>query len=354
MEALERDELPLSESELERSVYCDEKYGPSYAGLGLIHAERSAAAADAEQAKAEKLKALGLLREAERLSRTDDDAFNTALTTIRLTTILGGKHWVSDVEGEYERARLIRPDERMLVYYEGREALDYYMGLSYVKAHEFEKGRDLFARVLNAKKEGRWLGPADRAWKKADRTSRALAGITVGNAGKRIVLQDFVTREDLSALLVDELGLGTPLCRPVGAPFDTVPADVAGSPFRGDILTVMKCGVRGLELKYHGTSRAYLFEPRDRVSRGEMAFVLEDLLSRAQGDEAMPIRYLGQEKSPFRDIGPTSRFYNAVVSVTSHGIMEADTSGDFEPDKPVDGATAILALRTVQQKIHAR
>ncbi len=80
-----------------------------------------------------------------------------------------------------------------------------------------------------------------------------------------------------------------------------------------------------------------------------MAFMLEDLLLKMTGDESLARRYLGQEKSPFSDIAPTSPFYNAVMTVTSRGLMEGDPSGRFRADAPLDGADAILAIRMLRQ-----
>jgi len=41
--------------------------------------------------------------------------------------------------------------------------------------------------------------------KKTDKIVRAIAGITIGNVGKKIAIQDSITRADLAALLVNEL-----------------------------------------------------------------------------------------------------------------------------------------------------
>jgi hypothetical protein len=48
----------------------------------------------------------------------------------------------------------------------------------------------------------------------------------------------------------------------------------------------------------------------------------------------------------------TSPYYNAVLNMTSRGIMEGDLSGEFRVNEPVDGAEAILAIRMLQQKIN--
>jgi len=130
------------------------------------------------------------------------------------------------------------------------------------------------------------------------------------------------------------------------------PADILQYQFREEIGVAMKWKVRGLEPKYDQTTRAYLFKPEEMVRRGEMAFILEDVLIKLTGDEKLATAYFGQDRSPFPDVKPTSPYYNAVLNMTSRGIMEGDLSGEFRVNEPVDGAEAILAIRMLQQKIN--
>jgi len=130
------------------------------------------------------------------------------------------------------------------------------------------------------------------------------------------------------------------------------PADVLTHPFRDEVLTILKWKVRGMEPKFDQTTKAYLFKPDDKVQRGEMAFILEDVLIKLTGNEKLATAYFGQDRSPFPDVKSTSPYYNAVLNMTSRGIMEGDLSGEFRVNQPVDGAEAILAIRMLQQKIN--
>lgn len=114
----------------------------------------------------------------------------------------------------------------------------------------------------------------------------------------------------------------------------------------------MKWNVRGMEPKYDETTRAYLFKPADPVTRGEMAFILEDVLMKLTGDDKIASAYFGQERSPFPDVKATSAFYNAVMNMTTRNIMESELSGEFRVNAPVDGAEALLAIRILRQKIN--
>jgi hypothetical protein len=123
-------------------------------------------------------------------------------------------------------------------------------------------------------------------------------------------------------------------------------------PFKEEVLTLMKWNVRGMEPKYDETSRAYLFKPGDPVTRGEMAFILEDVLIKLTADEKIATAYFGQSNSPFPDVKATSAFYNAVMNMTTRSIMESELSGEFRVNSPVDGAEALLAIRVLKQRIN--
>ena len=83
-----------------------------------------------------------------------------------------------------------------------------------------------------------------------------------------------------------------------------------------------------------------------------MAFILEDILIKVTRDEKIASAYLGHDKSPFSDITPTSRYYNAVMNATTRGLMEGETGGAFRVDDPVTGADAVLAVRALKQKMY--
>ena len=129
-----------------------------------------------------------------------------------------------------------------------------------------------------------------------------------------------------------------------------IPADLVNHPFKDEVLTMLKWRVRGFEPKFDEITQSKLFMPADSVSRGEMAFILEDVLIKLTGDEKLAVAYFGQEKSPFPDVRSTSPFYNAVLNMTTRGIMEGELSGEFRLTDPVDGADALLAIRVLNQR----
>jgi hypothetical protein len=83
-----------------------------------------------------------------------------------------------------------------------------------------------------------------------------------------------------------------------------------------------------------------------------MALILEDVLIKLTGDEKIATAFFGHEKSPFPDVRKTSPFYNAVMNMTTRGIMEGELSGEFRVSDPVDGAEALLGIRVLKQKMN--
>ncbi|MCX7966122.1 MAG: S-layer homology domain-containing protein [Syntrophorhabdaceae bacterium] len=359
MEAIEQGRLDVAKEKFERTLYCDETFYPAYGGLAIISAYKVVQQKDPGYSAVDRKRAIDYVENKSAKAITEEDKFDHFISVIRVDTIMDGTDWLDKAESAYRMAKDLKVDERKLYYYQGVEALDYFMGLAYVEAMEFQKAREKFAAVLNAKREGKWHEKADKAWKKMDKIVQAMAGITVGNVGKKIAIKDSITRADLAALLVDELKIDKLFAGriPVQSQLDRMkpeftPADMMNHPFRDEIQTVMKWKVRGLEPKYDETTKAYLFKPLEVVKRGEMAFILEDVLIKLTGDEKIATAYFGQERSPFPDIRSTSPIFNAVMNMTTRGIMVGELSGEFRPDDPVTGADALLALRMLKQRMN--
>ncbi|MCM0083510.1 S-layer homology domain-containing protein [Geomonas sp. Red32] len=357
MNALEAGKLPEAQEKLERALQLDDRYSKGYAGLAIVYAERSKGVADLKMKQVEVDRAYDNLDKAKKYAKQPDERFDCLVALVRANTAIKPQGWLEEAEEAYKSAADLKVDERKLVYYQGTEALTYYMAAAYLEGLEFQKARDRFADVLNSRREGKWHEKADLGWKKTDRIVRAMAGITVGDVGKKIAVKDSITRADLAALLIDEMKLEKLLAGriPVASELakmkpEFIPADLVNSPFKDEVITMLKWRVRGMEPKFDESSQAYLFKPSDPVTRAEMAFILEDVLIKLTGDNKLATAYFGQDRSPFPDVRPTAPYYNAVMNMTTRGIIEGELSGEFRPADPVDGAEALLAIRMLNQK----
>jgi hypothetical protein len=358
MELIEKAEFKDAYARFDRAVVCDGKYGPAYGGLALAKALMVVEEKGPDYKNRDVYKAYQSLDSAWKYADDEVQEFAYHLASMRFYTALKPKAWLKKVVKDHRKALRLDPREPIL-YYEGVEAADYFLGAAYFEAREFSGARYNLSRVLGRKGEGKWNEPAERLWKKTDKLVRAIAGRTVGNVGREVSVMDTVTRGDMAALLVDELKIDRLFAGriPVASKLPVlsesrIPADVVDSPFTEEILTVIKWDIRGLEPVYDNVGAAYVFNPGAPVARKEFALALEDIIIRLTGDESIAAAFFGHPRSPYPDVPPASPWYNAVMNVTTRSLMETELSGEFRPDDPVDGAEAILAIRVLRQKMN--
>jgi len=362
MDLLETEQLEDARAKLDRATFCDDTYPPAYAGRTLLLTMQVVRQTDAGYRQVDRGRALAELEQAARRSKTPEERFFYHTTAIRALMHMKTEKWLEQAERHLRQSQELTVDEKKLLYYQGREAALYFMGVAYYTgAQDLGRARDLFGQVLAATRDSRWHAKADTAWKKADKIARAMVGITVGDVGRKIATRDEVSRGDLAAFLVDELKVEQlfagriPVRAVAGQPSSPfTPADLLNHPFKSEVLTLMKWNIRGLEPLFDLQTRAPLFRPDAAVARKELAIVLEDILIKLTGDERLASAFIGQEKSPFPDIAPTAPWSNAAVNAVTRGLMETELSGEFRPDAPADGAEVMLAVRVLKQRLNLR
>ncbi|MBI5562611.1 MAG: S-layer homology domain-containing protein [Deltaproteobacteria bacterium] len=363
MGLLEKGDVTGAEDKFQRAITCEEGFGPAYAGVSLVNTEKAIARykaqKDAAHMKVDVDRAMESLEASAKNAKDDEDTFAYHVAVIRVDTALKPGKWLDDAEEHYKAAMKLKVDDRKLLYYDGREAAMYFMGRAYLEGKAFQAARDRFADVIGEKTSSKWAPLAEKQWNRTDKIVRAMAGITVGDVGKTIAAQGMVSRADMAALLIDELKIDKLFAgripvesRLAKMKADFTPADTLASPFKDEILTLMKWGVRGLEPVYDEQTRAYMFRPDNMVTRKEFALVLEDVLIKLMGDDKLATAYFGQDKSPFPDVAASAAWYNAVMNVVTRSIMETELSGEFRPDAMVDGAEAILAIRVLRHRLN--
>lgn len=235
--------------------------------------------------------------------------------------------------------------------------LDYYRGEACLQALDMDCAENMFSRVLSANPSNQqYVERAEARWRAVQMIRRAALKT---NVGVRIALTEQITRADMAALLVEELGVGRlyEKTEPVGSEFldagaaasegGAVLQDVANHPLRADIEAVTRYGVRGLQ-PFHGGQ----FKPDVALSKAEGAMILEDIIVRASGDDSLATRYIGRE-SPFVDVRPDHAFFNAVMLVTTRGLLATNArQGRFDPLAPLSGAEAALAVSALKMELN--
>lgn len=297
---------------------------------------------------------LEFLDRAEGEAATDPERLAAAVARLRVLAALARL-------GRLARPDLAKPVRAALTRgtaLDDRHApLYFHAGEAYLEALDFVAAQTQYARVLELGN-----GLAQRARERLDLLGKVRRAAPGSGVGQEIALVPALTRADMAALLVQELGaakLYARTARPPDAGFapprerpplryeESGPPDAAGHPLRADIALALELGVKGLERLPDGT-----FRPDEALTRAEAAMIWEDVIVRATGDPGLATRYVGGA-SPFADLGSDHPAFNAAMLATTRGIMDTDArSGRFDPLGPVPGADALLSIKRLKDELN--
>ncbi|MDI6776897.1 MAG: S-layer homology domain-containing protein [Syntrophales bacterium] len=340
MKFLDEGKYPAAEGEFNRAIQLAPKFSRAYAGNGLVKAYQGAFKGASES-----------MSKAWKYARKDEEKVFVHVSKIRLyTRSKADKDWLEDAKGEFQDAIKLDPKS---------SAACYFMGMAYKEALDFNQAGQMFSRVLDLK--GDYVDKADKQWKLVQKIQRAMPGTITG---KKIAVVERITRADAAALFMEELKIDVLYKKRTPRTFDTAfkdpekakamaekptltATDIANHPLKADIEGILKIGVRGLENRHDGS-----FYPDDFIDRATYAMMIEDILIKVTGDNSLATKFIGST-SPFPDLRPDVPYFNAVMVVTSRGIMEAVdiTSGEFAPQNPVPGVEALLIIRKIKEEL---
>jgi tetratricopeptide (TPR) repeat protein len=336
---LNQEKYADAQREFELAIQLDLKYSKAYTGIALVKTYTGDFDAAREDLK------LGW-----KYAKADDERLFVYVSRIRYYTQSKlEKKWLVLAKDEFDDA--VKMDPKHSPAY-------YFMGLAYKAALEFNQAGQMFAKVIDLKSD--YVSEADTQWNMMQKIQRAMPGSI---NGKIIAIVDRITRADAAALFMEELKIDVLYKKRTIKSFDTsfkdpdkaavkpgklTAKDIADHPLKADIEGILEIGVRGLENYPDGN-----FHPDELVTRAAYAMMLEDILIKVSGDNALATKFIGST-SPFPDLRPDLPYFNAVMVVTSRGIMEAKdmTSGEFAPLNPVSGVDALLIIRKIKQELN--
>ena len=353
LKLLDQEKYADAKREFEMATQLDAKYSKAYTGMALVNIYTSNFNAASDNL------ALGL----KNAKDTDEKLFVNVGKIRYYTLSKSDQKWLELAKNQFDEAVVTDPKQTPAYYF---------MGLAYKEALEFNLSGQMFAKVIQLKTDH--MADADAQLKFLQKVQLAMPAT---ETGKKIALVERITRADAAAIFMEELKikdlynkptpkvLDTPLKEtekvstevketekvPIDAP-PTVPVkllakDIADHPLKTDIEGILEIGVRGLENDPKGN-----FNPGEVLSRGEYAMMLEDVLIKLTGEKDLAARYVNS-KSLFPDVPADMPYFNAIIAVTSRGIMEAKNTktGEFLPLKPVTGVDALLIIRKLKEKL---
>ena len=327
-----------AQREFELAIQLDAKYSKGYTGIGLVKIYTGDFNA-----------AMDYLKKGWSKATTDEDRIFVYVSRIRYYTQSKiEKKWLKLAKNEFDAVMKLDPKNA---------AAYYFMGLAYKAGLDFNQAGQMFTKVLELKAE--YVAEADIQWKFVQKVQRAMPGTTTG---KQIALVEQLTRADAAALFMEEFKIEKLYKKRTPKTFDTsfkdpekavvkpvkiTAKDIADHPLRTDIEGILQLGVRGLEIYPDGN-----FHPAELVTRAAYAMMIEDILIKVTGDNSLATKFIGTT-SPFPDLRADLPYFNAVMVVTSRGIMEAKdlTTAEFEPLSPVAGVDALLIIRKLKEEL---
>ena len=316
----------------QRALDLDKKFVSAYAGLGLANAHLG-------NTKAAK-KNIG--KAVDKGSKDPD------------VLAICGRAWIAmrkDEKKWFKHATKIL--DKALKRDKQHEASMYYYGLAHLYKYNFSDAESYFRKVVELK--GDFSGKADTQWKRSQKIVRAMPGT---EAGKKIALQEQINRADLSVIFAEELkisqlmeklpaqsgGFQTPGQMNTSSSSRS-PSDASGHWASSWINEVIQYGI--LEVGPDGR-----FYPDETITRAEYAMSVQRLLVVATRDNSLEIRYFGENPSRFSDVPSSHPAYNAMALCSERGIMQSDVmTGKFNPSGKIDGADALLIIRTLQNSL---
>lgn len=350
MKLIDQEKYADAQREFELALQLNDKYSKAYVGLGLACAY--------QQNYTE-----GLLNmdTAWKRAEKNDEKEAVHIGYIRVNTLSKTACMKIGVDCEQDQSWLEKSRDSFNAAIElnpSSAAAHYYMGLAYKTALQFGNAGIMFSRVLKIK--GDYVRQADEQWNLVQKIQRAMPGTTTG---KKIALVEKISRADAAALFMEELKIDDLYKNRTAKTFDTSfkdpekaaatavkgqisARDIADHPLRADIEGILNIGVRGLEVGPNGN-----FDPDALLNRAEYAMMLEDILIKVTGDNALATKYIGSQ-SLFPDLREDLPYFNAVMVLASRTIMGGElTSGEFAPLKPVAGVDALLIIRQFNENL---
>lgn len=338
MEFLEKRNLDRALEEFERAKTLDPKYGPAYAGLGLVLSETG------DYKRAEEFLSFASQKASNKEQRViAESAF------IRHLSLSQPPNWVFKVQERFNRTDRLSPDSSLL---------HYTMGKAMERAWRYDQAEGHFKKVLDLNRE--YVRAADTELKRVQIIKRAAPGT---RAGHQIALLDQMDRANVAALFSEELqldrllkasqekkeGFKTPqeyTAKKTGQdPSTGVPEDVVPHPLKADIEKVLSLGIRGLEVFPEGR-----FKPTEPISRSNFAIMIEDILLKASADPKLASKYL-DNKSPYLDVPEGHYAFNAIMVCTMQGLIDPIDKKHFGLDESVSGAEALLVVRKLKNEL---
>jgi len=303
MEQLKEGKVDLAINTFNQVISQNQKYQPAYVGL-----------AEAYLKKKDYKKARHFASRAIYLNENDPKAY-----------FVSGK--VAMEEGKYGWA-IRRFDDAISLDKNFAEAY-FYKGKVYELTGKKEKAEIFYKKALEVNPN---YYDAEVCWKRLQEEKRAKAD----KRYEKISISPSLTRAELAVIITKEINVKS------GKKSLKI-LDIKDHWAKKKIEEVTNLGI--MEVYPDRT-----FKPEKKITRAEFALLIQKILLKFTDEKDIATKFTGIP-SPFSDLPSNHYAFNAVMIVTTRGILPAHLDGKFGPSEPVSGTDAILALRKLKKII---
>ncbi len=339
---LKNGDLANAEREFKLAKSLKDKFAPAFEGLAVVALERN------QLKKAEKLIDQALSR--------DDDWTPAQVAQGRLLML---REKYDDAVDEFQDA-IDDVDDSGTVKDKKAVKMDawYWMGETYKRWGKYNKAQNAFQNILKL----------DNTDTRAGLAIKELAEYFAAVAGQspelqKIARQKEVTRADIAVLFVTELPLDKIFRKSPNrqaVKFSAPGQNVMGKP---QVQNASDLGIKDVPDSHwaksfikkaveSGIMQLYpdgTFKPDAKVNRAELAMLIQNFMVKAYDDPSIETKHFG-DASPFADVLNTSPIFNAVMVVSTRGVMPGKDDGTFQPLGPVSGAESLNIIRNLKAK----
>jgi len=248
---------------------------------------------------------------------------------MRLNSMKKEKGWLEEIEKNFFSATSIMKDLPEAYFY---------LAMAYKDGFRFADAVKALKKVLDIDKG--FIVEAKGQLKILKKIEKTLPK---SELGRRVAVQDHVTRAEMAALLIQELKLDRIFKK--GFKKQPIPTDVESHALKAYLEVILKLDIQGLRPFPDGT-----FGPDEYLYRANYAMIIADIIAKIENDSSLNSRYTG-DTSPFRDVHTDAHYFNAIMVCTTRGrVMEAK-NGIFNPMGKVSGADALLTLKKLSEEL---
>jgi len=339
---LNNNDIANAEREFNLAKSLKDEFAPAYEGLAIVALEKG------DQKKADELidKSLGI----------DDEWVPAVVAKGRL---LMTQEKYEDAVDEFQDAVDDVDDSGSVKDKKGvKKDAYYWMGTTYKRWGKYINAQKTFQKILDI----------DNTDTRASLAIKELAEYQAAVAGqspelRKIAAQKEITRSDVAVLFVTELPLEkifrkSPAKNAIqfAAPGQSIMGKKEGAKNNDNWPTdvpethwaktfIEKALNAGIMQKYPDET----FRPDQKVNRAEFAMLIQNFLVKAYDDQSIETKHFG-DASPFADVLNTAPIFNAVMVVSTRGIMPGMDDGTFQPLAVVSGAESLNIIRNMKAK----